>query len=102
MFELLLRISPPRIFDLLWKTYFVGRIGKLSVHPVANFVIAKAVRRLGEQGLGEVLVEGTADWSRGVKRARMGVLKEVVERSNELKVCGEAVVDVSITSTASL
>lgn len=42
-----------------------------------------------------MLIEGTADWSRGVKRARMGVLKEVVERATELKVCGEAVVDVS-------
>lgn len=53
----------------------MGRIGKLAVHPVANFVMAKVVRRLGEEGLGEVLVEaGGGDWARGVSEYWTGFL----------------------------
>jgi nucleolar protein 9 len=95
LLEALLLHSPPRIFDLLWSTYFTGRLGKLGVHPVGNYVVAKGVRRLDGDQLGRLLDEN-ADWGRAVKRSRLGVISAVVNRSAELGVHGQAVLTVRL------
>lgn len=69
LFELLLRVAPPAVFAAIWDTYFVGRMGKLSVHPVANFVVAKAVGRLGESQLEGLLEEVKGEWRRAVSQS---------------------------------
>lgn len=94
LLEAVLLHAPVRIFDLVWSTYFAGRLGKLAVHPVANYVVAKGVRRLNDDQLGKLLDE-SADWSRAVKRSRLGVISAVVNRSAELGVHGQAVLNVS-------
>lgn len=93
LLEALLLHAPPRIFSLLWSTYFTGRLGKLGVHPVGNYVVAKGVRRLDADELAGVLGE-SGEWARAVKRSRLGVISAVVNRSAELGQHGQAVLEV--------
>jgi nucleolar protein 9 len=39
------------VFNKLWATYFEGKIGKLAIHPMSNYVVAKGVERLDKDGL---------------------------------------------------
>jgi nucleolar protein 9 len=55
--ETILTSSSERIFTSIWSTYFVGKIGKLAGHPTANYVIARAVGRLGLEELQGVMRE---------------------------------------------
>jgi NOP9-like PUF repeat domain len=58
LLEVLALCAPPRVFQSIWTTYFVGRLPKLVTHPVANFVVAKAVERLeAEEDLRTVWLE---------------------------------------------
>lgn len=98
LLEALLLYSPDRIFGLLWSTYFVGRLNKLSVHPVGNYVVAKGISRLSADQLGELVEKESGDWGRAVKRSRLGVVSAVVKRSSEVGQHGAAVLDVSALS----
>lgn len=57
LLETLLRCAPATVFQLLWATYFKGKLSKLAVHPVANFVVAKAFERLAANELMEACEE---------------------------------------------
>lgn len=46
LLESLVSNSPDAVFDVIWTNYFVGKLPRLTIHPVANFVVAKAFRRL--------------------------------------------------------
>lgn len=45
------------MFKGLWNVYFKGKLGRLSAHPVANFVVGKALERVNEEQLGEACEE---------------------------------------------
>lgn len=49
--ETIVSRTPPEAFKILWSTYFEKNLPRLSVHPVANFVVAKAFDRLSEEQL---------------------------------------------------
>lgn len=55
--QTILTVAPLNIFNILWRIHFVGKIGKLSTHPIANFVIATGVKRLDEEALRNVISE---------------------------------------------
>lgn len=57
LLETLVRRSPERVFDSLWRTYFVGKLARLAVHPVANFVVAKAFERVNAEQLDAAVQE---------------------------------------------
>lgn len=57
LLETLLRCAPDNVFGLLWITYFKGKLSKLAVHPVANFVVAKALQRVTADELAEICEE---------------------------------------------
>lgn len=86
LFEALLRLSPDPIFSALWKTYFIGKIGKLSQHPYANFVVARGVARLDAKAVRKCAAEvATNSGGRGlIKTARTGVLLALIERATVL------------------
>lgn len=44
--ETVLAVAPEASFAKLWQLLFQGKIGKLATHPVANFVLAKAIEKL--------------------------------------------------------
>lgn len=57
LFETILRVAPPDVFQAVWSTYFEGKIGKLAAHPMANFVVARGVSRLDKAGVERVVME---------------------------------------------
>ncbi|KAJ9097350.1 hypothetical protein QFC19_006818 [Naganishia cerealis] len=82
--QTILRVAPSNIFDILWRIHFVGKIGKLSTHPIGNFVVATGVKRLDEEALRNVIDELRAvDASTLIRSAKTSVLQALVSRSGE-------------------
>ena len=57
LLETLVRKCPNSASEVLWKTYFSGKLSKLAVHPVANFVVAKAIERLSSENMASAVRE---------------------------------------------
>lgn len=55
--ESLLSHCAPPAFTLLWDNHFKGKISRLASHPIANFVLSKALAKINEEQLEEVLEE---------------------------------------------
>ncbi|CCO28168.1 Nucleolar protein 9 AltName: Full=Pumilio domain-containing protein NOP9 [Rhizoctonia solani AG-1 IB] len=81
LFEALVRHAPERTFQALWDLYFKTKLGRLCSHPVANFVVSKAIMRLDSSGLLEALEEIDPASSKLIKTGRTGVLKSLVDQA---------------------
>lgn len=46
LLERVTSVCPVSVLRLFWQTYIKGRVAKLGVHPIANFVVSRVVRRL--------------------------------------------------------
>lgn len=57
LLETIVARSPDTAFSALWTTYFQGKLIRLSAHPVANFVVAKALERASPQQLADACSE---------------------------------------------
>jgi nucleolar protein 9 len=57
LLETLVMRCPEPVFNILWSTYFEQSLRKLAMHPVANFVIAKALERAAPEQLTYALSE---------------------------------------------
>jgi len=55
--QTVIKHAPPYVFHHAWRTYFVGKLAKLAVHPVANFIVTEAIGRLDKEGLETALNE---------------------------------------------
>ena len=64
LLETLVAKSSAPIFNLLWSTYFQNQLPRLSVHPVANFVVSRALARIDQVQLGEVCGELGKSWQK--------------------------------------
>lgn len=93
--EALILHSPPRVFRAVWSAYFQDRLTKLATHPVANYVVAKAVARLDGDELGGAMNELKGAFGRTVKLGRTGVQRALVERAAVTQKCEGEVIDVS-------
>jgi len=51
LLETIFARSPPDAFNSLWSLYLKDKLSRLSVHPIANFVVAKALERVDEMQL---------------------------------------------------
>lgn len=58
---------PADVFDVIWKTYLEGKLARLAVHPVANFVVAKALERFSESQLSITLEELDGVWKKLIR-----------------------------------
>lgn len=94
LFEALLKLSPKRVFKALWKTYFVSKLGKLAVHPYANYVVAAGVARLDGAALQSAIGEiQSVSGGRGlIKTGRTSVLLALAQRAASLPDAADAVV----------
>lgn len=99
LLETLVARSSTPIFTLLWSTYFQQQLSRLSVHPVANFVVARVLSRIDEVQLGSVCEELGKTWQKiiskdpnrvfverrltcpPVESSRVGVVKALVDRA---------------------
>lgn len=57
LLETLVRRLPQQAFDVLWTTYLDGKLGRLAAHPVANFVMARALEHASEAQLAKACEE---------------------------------------------
>jgi nucleolar protein 9 len=57
LLETLVRRLPKKAFDTVWTIYFEGKLARLAVHPVSNFVVAKALERVSVEQLGQACDE---------------------------------------------
>ncbi|ORX36012.1 armadillo-type protein, partial [Kockovaella imperatae] len=92
LFEKILSVAPEPIFQELWRLYFHGKIGKLAIHPFANFVVASGVARLDADGILSVVKEcKSVNGGRSlIKTARTSVLQALVARCVDVP-CGSEV-----------
>ncbi|CAE6532593.1 unnamed protein product [Rhizoctonia solani] len=91
LFEALVRHAPAKAFQALWNLYFKTKLGRLCSHPVANFVVSKAIVRLDSSGLLETLQEVEPVSSKLIKTGRTGVLKSLVDQAVAIGAHEEAV-----------
>ncbi|KAG6849947.1 hypothetical protein H0H93_003319 [Arthromyces matolae] len=81
LLETIVSRCPDKAFVLLWNTYFKGKLARLANHPVANFVLAKAMERSSPEQLSEACEELKDNWNKMIRASRTGVLRAVVDRS---------------------
>ncbi|KAH7343515.1 armadillo-type protein [Rhizoctonia solani] len=86
LFEALVRHAPEKTFQALWNLYFKNKLGRLCSHPVANFVVSKAIMRLDSAGLLEASQEIELVSSKLIKTGRTGVLKSLVDQAVVIRV----------------
>jgi hypothetical protein len=51
LLETLFQHAPDKILSSIWDLYLAGKLGRLAVHPVANFVVTEAIQRLDQERL---------------------------------------------------
>ncbi|THH33801.1 hypothetical protein EUX98_g467 [Antrodiella citrinella] len=85
LLETLVSRSSERVFDIMWQTYFEGKLARLAVHPVANFVVAKALARLNVVQLNGVCQELNSVSAKILKAARIGIFRAMIERATALR-----------------
>jgi hypothetical protein len=64
LLETIFTRSPDDAFGVLWNLHLKGKLQRLSVHPVANFVVAKAFGRADEDQLLEACQELADSWQK--------------------------------------
>jgi len=62
LLETIFARSPLDAFNSLWSLYLKGKLSRLSVHPIANFVVAKALERVDEMQLFDACQELKHVW----------------------------------------
>jgi len=65
--ETIISRCPVDVFNVIWKTYLEGKLARLAVHPVANFVVAKALERVSESRLLGTLEELNGVWIKQIR-----------------------------------
>ncbi|KZT41117.1 ARM repeat-containing protein [Sistotremastrum suecicum HHB10207 ss-3] len=93
LMEMAVSHCPPRVFDLLWSTYFVNNLPRLALHPVSNFIVAKAIMKTDESRFLALFGEMETAWSKSIKAGRTGVLKSVVDKSAQSHWHGDKVIE---------
>ncbi|KAF8875333.1 armadillo-type protein [Gymnopilus junonius] len=89
LLEIIVSRCSDNVFRSLWKTYLKGKLARLGAHPVANFVLAKALERVSENELSEAYQELDGVWSKLIRTSRTGVLRAVIDRAAALESSAE-------------
>ena len=81
-----MRRLPAEIFDVVWKVYLEGKLARLAVHPVANFVVAKALERVSVEQLTMACEEVRSVAEKIISRFRTYVQKKA-RAENPYRIC---------------
>ncbi len=111
LLEAIISRCPDTAFDALWNLYLGGKLPRLAVHPVANFVVARALERVNEKQLSSACQELGGSWSKlvgevllfttavflnaQVASSRLGVLRAIIDRAFHLQALGDDAINVS-------
>jgi len=96
--ETLLKSTPKSVHSDFYRLYLKGRVVKLGIHPVANFVVAAGLRRLGseskeeetasskeeDQDLMEAITEIKSAGDKLVKEGKIGILQALTMRCGHI------------------
>ncbi|KAF7354953.1 hypothetical protein MSAN_01410400 [Mycena sanguinolenta] len=93
LLETIVSRCPGPAFSILWTTYFKGNLPRIASHPVANFVLAKALERVSVTQLTEACEELQNVWTKLIQTSRTGVLRAIIDRAAILKACGSEVTE---------
>ncbi|KAG6861483.1 hypothetical protein C0995_015910 [Termitomyces sp. Mi166 len=85
LLETIVTRSPDKAFVVLWDIYFKGKLPRLANHPVANFVVAKALERIPPEQLSEACEELKDTWNKLISTSKTGVLRAAIDRSAVLQ-----------------
>lgn len=69
LLEIIVARCPDDAFNALWKTYFKGKLARLAAHPVANFVLAKALESVSESQLSGLFEELDGTWNKLIRQS---------------------------------
>ncbi|KAF8632424.1 hypothetical protein AX17_004865 [Amanita inopinata Kibby_2008] len=104
LLEAIVTHCPDHVFSVLWSTYFSGKLPRLAVHPVANFVVSRAIDRVSATQLSEACEELDGTWNKLLQSTRVVVLRVIVDRAAKLQssedVVGEAICSAFELTTA--
>ncbi|KAF9004819.1 armadillo-type protein [Cyathus striatus] len=93
LLETIVLRCPEDAFKVLWAVYFKGKLSRLSIHPVANFVLAKALERISAEQLSEACTELDGSWGKIIKASRTGVIRAFIDRAATLQTLGDAIIE---------
>ncbi|KAJ7499330.1 armadillo-type protein [Mycena latifolia] len=93
LLETVVARCPEPAFGILWATYFKGNLPRIASHPVANFVLAKALERVSMTQLAEACTELQNVWGKMIQTARTGVLRAAIDRAAILNACGAEITE---------
>ncbi|KAF7330777.1 hypothetical protein MVEN_02416800 [Mycena venus] len=93
LLETIVSRCPGPAFSILWTTYFKGNLPRIASHPVANFVLAKALERVSVTQLTEACGELQNVWTKLIQTSRTGVLRAAVDRAASLNACGSEITE---------
>jgi nucleolar protein 9 len=82
LLEIVVSRCPQDAFDAVWKTYFKGKLARLAHHPVANFVLAKAIERVSEDQLKEIFEQLPDTWQKLISKARQRFSLHLIHSCN--------------------
>ncbi|KAE9395631.1 ARM repeat-containing protein [Gymnopus androsaceus JB14] len=98
LLEIILSRASDKSFALIWNAYLKGKLARLAVHPVSNFVVAKALERASSGQLGDAYAELQDVWEKMITTSRTGVLRAVVDRSVALRSSEQGAVEAAFSA----
>lgn len=69
LLETIVARASDKPFALIWNTYLKGKLPRLAVHPVSNFVVAKALERASPTHLEDAYTELQDVWEKMISTA---------------------------------
>ncbi|KAJ3990394.1 armadillo-type protein [Lentinula detonsa] len=98
LLEIVLSRASDKAFALIWNAYMKGKLPRLSVHPVGNFVVAKALERVDVIQLETTYEELQAVWEKMITTSRTGVLRAAVVRSIALRSLEQNAIEAALSA----
>ncbi|KAG8801311.1 Nucleolar protein 9, partial [Serendipita sp. 400] len=93
LLETVVQHMPDGPFSQLWRVYFSGKLHRLAIHPVANFVVANAFERLNNNDFPEAVQEMEKVLAKSFKQHRIGPVTSLVKRAGAIKVSEDEVIN---------
>ncbi|KAG9042480.1 Nucleolar protein 9, partial [Serendipita sp. 407] len=93
LLETVVQHMPDGPFSQLWRVYFSGKLHRLAIHPVANFVVANTFERLNNNDFPEAVQEMEKVLAKSFKQHRIGPVTSLVKRAGAIKVSEDEVIN---------
>ncbi|PFH50317.1 hypothetical protein AMATHDRAFT_61237 [Amanita thiersii Skay4041] len=93
LLEAIITHSSEHVFSVLWNSHLRGKLPRLAIHPVANFVVSRAFDRVSGIQLEEALEELQGSWNKILQATRINVMRIAIDRAAKLQACEQGVAE---------